>query len=147
LACVVNHTCNSDFENCKFLHTGITTDQHGGGQEDEGSVGGRQTSVTEQFDTSLVDPTVSKHELAPADAKSMTRSPQSGPLCCWGIQLIMQLLVLSSGVTSAGGWSVCMDEGGAGRADSPQIGGHCCSRGPKLLKVDDDDVFYLLLQK
>jgi hypothetical protein len=41
----INHTCHSDFENCKFLHTGITKDPLGGGEEDEGGVGGRRTSV------------------------------------------------------------------------------------------------------
>jgi hypothetical protein len=45
LAHAVNHTCHSDFQNCKFLHTGIIKDPHGGGPEDEGSVGGRRTSV------------------------------------------------------------------------------------------------------
>ena len=41
----INHTCHSDFENCKGLLTGITKDSRGGGQEDEGGVGGRRTSV------------------------------------------------------------------------------------------------------
>ena len=41
----INHTCHPGFVNCKFLHTGITNDPHGGrGAEDEGGVGGRRTS-------------------------------------------------------------------------------------------------------
>jgi hypothetical protein len=45
LALAINHTCHSDFEDCTFLLTGITKDSRGGGQEDEGGVGGRRTSV------------------------------------------------------------------------------------------------------
>jgi hypothetical protein len=46
VAHAINHTCHSDFANCKFLHTGISTDPRGGGEtEDEGLVGGRRTSV------------------------------------------------------------------------------------------------------
>ena len=45
LAHAVNHTCHRDFENCKFLHTGVTKDPRGVGQEDEGGAGGSRTSV------------------------------------------------------------------------------------------------------
>jgi hypothetical protein len=45
VAHAINHTCHPDFENCKFLHTGITKDPHGVGQEDEGGVEGSPTSV------------------------------------------------------------------------------------------------------
>ena len=41
----VNHTCHRDFENCKFLHTGVTKDPRGVGEEDEGGAGGSRTSV------------------------------------------------------------------------------------------------------
>jgi len=42
----INHTCHPDFQNCKFLHTGVTKDPRGVGQEDdEGCVGGSRTSV------------------------------------------------------------------------------------------------------
>ena len=40
-----HHTCHRDFENCKFLHTGVTKDPRGVGQEDEGGAGGSRTSV------------------------------------------------------------------------------------------------------
>jgi hypothetical protein len=39
-----------------------------------------------------------------------------------------------------------MYEGDAGPAASQWSSGQSCSIGPKLLKVDDDDVFYLFLQ-
>lgn len=45
LAHAVNHTCHHVFENCKFLHTGVTKDPRGVGQEDEGGAGGSRTSV------------------------------------------------------------------------------------------------------
>ena len=45
LAHAVNHTCHRDFENCKFLHTGVTQDPRGVGEEDEGGAGGSRTSV------------------------------------------------------------------------------------------------------
>ncbi len=45
LANAVNHTCHRDFENCKFLHTGVTKDPRGVGEEDEGGAGGSRTSV------------------------------------------------------------------------------------------------------
>ena len=47
LAHAVNHTvtCHRDFENCKFLHTGVTKDPRGVGEEVEGGVGGSRTSV------------------------------------------------------------------------------------------------------
>ena len=45
LAHAVNHTCHRDFENCKFLHTGVTKDPRGVGEEDEGGAGGSRTSV------------------------------------------------------------------------------------------------------
>ena len=41
----INHTCHPDFQNCKFLHTGVTKDPRGVGQGDEGGVGGSRTSV------------------------------------------------------------------------------------------------------
>ncbi len=41
----VNHTCHRDFENCKFLHTGVTKDPRGVEEEDEGGAGGSRTSV------------------------------------------------------------------------------------------------------
>jgi hypothetical protein len=41
----INHTCHPDFQDCKFLHTGVTKDRCGVGQEDEGGVGGSRTSV------------------------------------------------------------------------------------------------------
>jgi hypothetical protein len=31
VAHAINHTCHPGFVNCKFFHTGITNDQHGGG--------------------------------------------------------------------------------------------------------------------
>ncbi len=36
LAYAINHTCHPDFEHCNFLHTGVTKDPRGVGQEDEG---------------------------------------------------------------------------------------------------------------
>ena len=44
LSHTVNHTCHRDFENCKFLHTGVTKDPRGVGEEDEGGAGGSRTS-------------------------------------------------------------------------------------------------------
>jgi hypothetical protein len=41
----INHTCHPDFENCKFVYAGITRDPRGVGQEEEGGVGGRHTSI------------------------------------------------------------------------------------------------------
>ena len=41
----INHICPPDFQNCKFLHTGVTKDPCGVGQEDEGGVGGSRTNV------------------------------------------------------------------------------------------------------
>jgi hypothetical protein len=42
----INHTCNSDFDNCKFLQTEITKDPRVGEREDDGGgVRGRRTSV------------------------------------------------------------------------------------------------------
>jgi hypothetical protein len=45
MAHAINHTCHPDFENCKFVYAGITRDPRGVGQEEEGGVGGRRTSV------------------------------------------------------------------------------------------------------
>jgi hypothetical protein len=45
LAHAINHTCHPDFENCKFVYAGITRDPRGVGQDDEGGVGGRRTSI------------------------------------------------------------------------------------------------------
>jgi len=42
---IITHTCHPDFESCKILHTGVTKDPCGVGQEDEGGVGGSRTSV------------------------------------------------------------------------------------------------------
>lgn len=45
LAHAINHTCHTDFENCKFLHTVITKDPRGEGKKEEGGVGGGRASV------------------------------------------------------------------------------------------------------
>jgi hypothetical protein len=45
LAHAINHTCHPDFENCTFLHTGVTKDPRGVGQEDEEGVEGSRTRV------------------------------------------------------------------------------------------------------
>jgi hypothetical protein len=44
---VMHHVaeCHPDFENCKFLHTGVTKDPRRVRQEDEGDVGGSRTRV------------------------------------------------------------------------------------------------------
>ncbi len=42
----INHTCDPDTWNCKFIHTGITSDPVvGRGAEDKGGVGGRRTNT------------------------------------------------------------------------------------------------------
>ena len=51
----INHTGHPDFQNGKFLHTGVTKDPCGVGQEDEGGVGGRRTSVVFVQATRLVE--------------------------------------------------------------------------------------------
>ena len=38
LAHAIHHTCHSDFENCKFLHTEITKDPRAGGKRMRGGV-------------------------------------------------------------------------------------------------------------
>ena len=46
MAHAINHTCDPGFANCKFIHTGITSDPLvGGGAEEKGGVGGRCTSA------------------------------------------------------------------------------------------------------
>jgi hypothetical protein len=46
MAHAINHTCDPGFANCKFIHTGITSDPLvGGGAEEKGGVGGRRPSA------------------------------------------------------------------------------------------------------
>ena len=46
VAHAINHTCHTDFENCKFVHSGITNVPRGGGrQKDEKVARCRRTSV------------------------------------------------------------------------------------------------------
>ena len=46
MAHAINHTCDPGFVNCKFVHTGITSNPVvGRGAEDKGGVGGRRTSA------------------------------------------------------------------------------------------------------
>ena len=46
VAHAINHTCHTDFENCKFVHSGITNVPSGGGrQKDEKVARCRRTSV------------------------------------------------------------------------------------------------------
>jgi hypothetical protein len=55
LAHAINHTCQPDFENCKFVYAGITRDPRGVTQEDGGGVGGRSTSIVFVQLTRLVE--------------------------------------------------------------------------------------------
>jgi hypothetical protein len=77
LAHAVNHTCHHDFENCKFLHTGVTKDHHprGVGQEDEGGVGGSRTSVAFVQATRLVEREEEFFAKAPANYGDSLRFP------------------------------------------------------------------------
>ena len=52
----INHTGHTDFENCKFVHSGITNVlRGGGGQKDENVARCRRTSVVYVKTTRFVD--------------------------------------------------------------------------------------------
>jgi hypothetical protein len=52
----INHTCHTDFENCKFVHSGITNVPRGGGrQKDEKVARCRRTSVVYVKTTKFVE--------------------------------------------------------------------------------------------
>ena len=56
VAHAINHTCHTDFENCKFVHSGITNvPRGGGGQKDEQVARCRRTSVVYVKTTRFVE--------------------------------------------------------------------------------------------
>ena len=56
VAHAINHTCHTDFENCKFVHSGITNVPSGGGrQKDEKVARCRRTSVVYVKTTRFVE--------------------------------------------------------------------------------------------
>ena len=56
MAHAINHTCHTDFENCKFVHSGITNvPRGGGGQKDEKGARCRRTSVVYVKTTRFVE--------------------------------------------------------------------------------------------
>ena len=56
VAHAINHTCHTDFENCKFVHSGITNvPRGGGGQKDEKVARCRRTSFVYVKTTRFVE--------------------------------------------------------------------------------------------